>query len=290
MSNIEKLVIGDVLTNKEVTEVFKCGNMGGMRRSKKTNTLVIISDETKGLYKDKWVDNVLHYTGMGKIGDQVLEGNQNLTLYQSEENGIEVHLFEVKVPNQYIYMGQIKLVDTPYIEIQTDDNDVARKVWIFPVASIVNKKFDEAILEEIEEVESEYVQNRSLSGSDILILTKQRIGHGVFKKMLIQRYSKCHVCGLEQKEFLIASHIKPWSESTSNEKVDINNGLLLCPHHDALFDKGYISFTDEGKILIANELTQYTKMLMNVNETMNIGIREEMKLYIEWHRKNVYKN
>ena len=69
--------------------------MGGMRRSKRTNTLVIISDDTKDLYRDVWRDGILHYTGMGKVGDQVLEGNQNRTLYYSEDNGVEIHLFEV---------------------------------------------------------------------------------------------------------------------------------------------------------------------------------------------------
>ena len=86
--------IGDVLTNKDLTEIFHCGNMGGMRRSKATGTLVIISDHTK-MYDDKWYGDELHYTGMGKIGDQVLKGNQNKTLAESRTNGVEVHLFEV---------------------------------------------------------------------------------------------------------------------------------------------------------------------------------------------------
>lgn len=64
------LEIGQVLKNNDIYEIFKCGNMGGMRRSKATNTLVIVSDYTKGLYHDKWIGGVLHYTGMGKKGDQ----------------------------------------------------------------------------------------------------------------------------------------------------------------------------------------------------------------------------
>ena len=63
--------IGDHLTNNELCHLFKCGNMGGMRRSKKTDTLVIISDHTKNFYHDEWKDGVLHYTGMGKNGEDV---------------------------------------------------------------------------------------------------------------------------------------------------------------------------------------------------------------------------
>ena len=75
----------------EIISEFKCGNMGGMRRSKATNSLEIISDHTKGLYEDKWFGDILHYTGMGKKGDQDLYFRQNKTLAQSDTNGVEVH-------------------------------------------------------------------------------------------------------------------------------------------------------------------------------------------------------
>lgn len=75
------LELGDKITNADVVKIFACGNMGGMRRSKKTGTLVIISDETKGLYRDEWQEGILYYTGMGKVGNQVLNGNQNGTLF-----------------------------------------------------------------------------------------------------------------------------------------------------------------------------------------------------------------
>jgi len=128
--------IGATVTHQEICNEFKCGNMGGMRRAKATNTLVIISDHTKGLYDDKWYGDVLHYTGMGKIGDQVLDGNQNRTLFDSDTNGIAVHLFEVLEAKKYIYHGQVKLAGKPYQEIQNDDNDNPRKVWMFPVKPI----------------------------------------------------------------------------------------------------------------------------------------------------------
>ena len=62
---IDDLNPGDKLTNEEIQEVFKVGNMGGMRRSKATNTLVLVSDHTKSLYHDRWIDGLFHYTGMG---------------------------------------------------------------------------------------------------------------------------------------------------------------------------------------------------------------------------------
>lgn len=130
--------IGDVVSNAEMTDAFKVGNMGGMRRSKTTGTLVLISDNTKGLYNDKWHEGILHYTGMGKVGDQTLSGNQNKTLAESDTNGVEVHLFEVDDPGKYTYSGVVKLAGKPYQETQPDDNGNPRKVWMFPIKKVTD--------------------------------------------------------------------------------------------------------------------------------------------------------
>lgn len=79
---IVDLKVGNIYSHSDIIEAFQCGNMGGMRRSKKTNTLMLISDHTKGLYDDMWHGDVLHYTGMGKVGDQVLEGNYERFYYK----------------------------------------------------------------------------------------------------------------------------------------------------------------------------------------------------------------
>lgn len=142
MSFEPKINIGDILTNDTLRSIFKCGNMGGMRLSKTTKTLVIISDMTKGFYHDKWIDGVLLYTGMGKYGDQVLKGNQNRTLYESDSNGIAVHLFEVYTKTQYTYEGQVKLVAAPYQTNQPDEEGRIRQVWIFPVKPITEIQED----------------------------------------------------------------------------------------------------------------------------------------------------
>ena len=71
-------VIGEVVSNREVSKAFGCAIMGGMRPSTKAGTLVLISDMTKPFYKDEWKNGILHYTGMGKYGDQTLKGNNIL--------------------------------------------------------------------------------------------------------------------------------------------------------------------------------------------------------------------
>jgi len=130
------LKIGQILKNADVVDTFKCGNMGGMRRSKTTNTLVVVSDYTKGIYHDKWIGGVLHYTGMGKSGDQDINWAQNATLAAYGYNGVDVHLFEVMDAGEYIYCGRIELVDKPYTETQPGEDGVPRRVWMFPIRPV----------------------------------------------------------------------------------------------------------------------------------------------------------
>lgn len=127
--------IGDTISNEQLYREFACGNMGGMRRSRAHNCLVIISDHTKSFYDDKWYGDELHYTGMGKNGDQTLT-NQNITLAESQTNGITVYLFEVLEASKYIYQGPVELCGEPYQEEQADESGRARKVWMFPIRAL----------------------------------------------------------------------------------------------------------------------------------------------------------
>jgi 5-methylcytosine-specific restriction enzyme A len=123
----------DRLKNDDLLAVFKCGTSGGMRRSRATNALLIVSDPTKRKYLDAWHDDVLHYCGMGLRGPQSLTKGQNKTLAESRTNGVTVHLFEVHVEKIYTYVGQVRLVGSPYASQQADEDGQMRRVWIFPI-------------------------------------------------------------------------------------------------------------------------------------------------------------
>lgn len=142
------LQIGDKLTFSELRSIFQCGNAGGMLTTRKYQTLVIISDHTKGMYDDEWKNSVLHYTGMGQEGDQILQGNANKVLYESKTNGFTVHLFEVFIRKVYVYQGIVKLVDDPYQTEQLDIHGNMRKVWVFPIQPIQNSQAEEMAADE----------------------------------------------------------------------------------------------------------------------------------------------
>ncbi|MBR5922424.1 MAG: HNH endonuclease [Clostridia bacterium] len=105
--------------------------------------------------------------------------------------------------------------------------------------------------------------------------------------LLIQQKGKCVICGVEQKELLIGSHIKPSAKCNVNEKIDYNNGLLLCCNHDKLFDKYLISFdADTGKIMISGSLKQNDIKRLNIPQDYRLGpdlLSEERKKYLCLH-------
>lgn len=173
MAQIDDLEPGSEFTNAELSEIFKVGNMGGMRRSHATNSLVIVSDPFKGLYLDRWIDGVLHYTGMGKSGDQSLAFSQNRTLADSSINGVNVHLFEVHKPKIYSYVGQVELTSKPYQDTQNGDDGNSRKVWIFPVAptSETTKPVSIEALKAEEEIQSK--RARALSAEALMAKATQ---------------------------------------------------------------------------------------------------------------------
>ncbi|MEI2444027.1 HNH endonuclease [Priestia megaterium] len=118
---------------------------------------------------------------------------------------------------------------------------------------------------------------------------KARIGQSTFKRDLVKIQKKCSLCGVSDERFLVASHIKPWSQSNHQERLDINNGLLLCPNHDSLFDKGYISFDDNGAILTSSSLDDNEKLFLNINDKLKIKLGYAQQQYMKWHRKNKFK-
>ncbi|AMW78899.1 HNH endonuclease [Acinetobacter sp. TGL-Y2] len=132
LKNYQDLTPGDVLLNQDLCDYFGCSPQGGMRRSKRTNTLIIVSNHVESIYEDKWIGDILHYTGMGRLGDQKLN-TQNKTLAESKTNGITVHLFEVFKDKNYIYQGPVELIDEPYQQQQEDEQKKSRTVWVFPL-------------------------------------------------------------------------------------------------------------------------------------------------------------
>ncbi len=125
-------------------------------------------------------------------------------------------------------------------------------------------------------------------------LVKTRIGQGIFRDNVIKIIKCCPFTLIDKPYLLIASHIKPWSQcQTNTEKLDGYNGFVFTPTYDKLFDQGYISFENNGTLLVSSELDSTVTITLNLvagkiyNINNNNGKRDS---YLEYHRNNIFKH
>ena len=120
-------------------------------------------------------------------------------------------------------------------------------------------------------------------------LIMARNGQGRYRQNLEQIENGCRITGIKNSAFLTASHIKPWRFSSHKERLDGNNGLLLSPHIDKLFDLGLISFEDSGNMLYANQEVVEALKKWGIALPLNVGIFNcSQKAYLKFHRENIF--
>jgi hypothetical protein len=138
--------------------------------------------------------------------------------------------------------------------------------------------------------EKEILQRTNAKPREIQNLVKSRRGQGIFKSNVYLYEHSCRVTGIATKQHLIASHIKPWRESNDKQKIDGYNGLLLAPHVDHLFDKGFISFADDGELLISAKLNKNVLKTWGIPNTMNVGaFQSKQRQYLKYHREKKFQ-
>ena len=247
---MKKILPGEKFTNNQVSEIFHCSTQGGMRRALKTNTLVLISNKIKSIYQDRIIGNNIYYTGMGQFGDQNLNGAQNKTLNESNENGVDVHFFEVLEEKVYEYVGEVVLGGKPFQEIQPDSNNEDRSVWMFPLQ--LKYGFDFQIIpdkkikqlnkirnKEIRKLSREVIQSRAkLSskkpGSRQVKSTQFQRNEYVVEETKLRAKGICQLCmqaapfSNKNNEPYLETHHIVWLARGGDDSLD--NTVALCPN------------------------------------------------------------
>jgi putative restriction endonuclease len=133
------------------------------------------------------------------------------------------------------------------------------------------------------------VQSRQLQGDlEKIQFVKARRGQGLFKANVRLYENECRVTHVTNIKHLRASHIKPWSKSKDEEKLDGANGLLLAPHVDHLFDRGFISFSGSGDLLVSGKLNTSVLKKWSISLPQNVGtFHKEQKKYLEYHQDEI---
>jgi hypothetical protein len=124
-------------------------------------------------------------------------------------------------------------------------------------------------------------------------LVKQRIGQDVYRDALLKYWKGCcALTSIDIPEMLRASHIKAWADcDNDSDRLNVYNGLLLSANYDALFDKGLITFDDEGLIVYSNKLNKV--QIRDIGGEKDKALRwiDERHLpFLEWHRGRVFIN
>lgn len=142
----------------------------------------------------------------------------------------------------------------------------------------------EAPKEDLATVE-EIVMRTDIGETQKTQIINSRRGQGVFKAQVRQIERACRVTKVSNPRHLIASHIKPWSKSNDAEKISGYNGLLLAPHIDHLFDKGLISFENNGDLILSKQVDHAVLNQWAIDKAINVGtFRPEQKLFLDYHR------
>lgn len=141
------------------------------------------------------------------------------------------------------------------------------------------------------EKEEEQIEEAVIDSAERIQLYRARIGQGEYRKKLLELCPFCPITLISDDRLLVASHIKPWVVSNDFEKTDPLNGFMLTPTFDRLFDRGFLSFTNDKKTILSPFLSNMTYSKLNISDNkiiqhLPIVGREG---YLEYHRNNIFK-
>lgn len=123
-------------------------------------------------------------------------------------------------------------------------------------------------------------------------LVVQRVGQDIFRAGLLDYWEGCcTITGLAVPELLRASHIKPWADCADAERLDVFNGILLAPHLDAAFDRGFITLADDGAVIVSPALAEPDRRLLGLHHALRAhGLADGHRHYLPWHRERVFRS
>lgn len=205
-------------------------------------------------------------------------------LWLNEGLRADVKYFKANNPKKIseIYSSTSDLWPTKYSPI-TSAGDRANQGYLFSVPDEAGDIMLQIL--NVPEVVNIKPGNKTIGDTTKESIINARIGQGNFRKDLIKRWSgKCAITGISISSLLIASHIKPWALSTNEERLDPDNGLLLSPNYNALFDKFLISFSESGELIKSDRVSWEDLNLLNIYpQSKLLGLTEGNKSYLRYH-------
>lgn len=139
-------------------------------------------------------------------------------------------------------------------------------------------------------LEEKVAADETVPETERTAIIRSRVGQGPFKERVTRIESRCRVTGVDKLAHLVASHCKPWRDATNEERLDGENGLLLTPSIDHLFDRGFIGFEDGGQLILSPIAHRPSLERMGVPTAgpVNVGsFTAGQRRYLDYHRTSV---
>jgi hypothetical protein len=204
---------------------------------------------------------------------------------QSQISGPRIYV--KSTDNAYKIIRELSLPNITYISIVKIINQQGELFYYFKLFAdyFGDIQHPYTIREEEKEVEK---LEKDENG---LVLTTARRGHGKYREELLNLCPYCPITMVSDDRVLIASHIKPWAKSNKSEKIDPMNGFMFTPTFDYLFDRGFMTFTEDKKTKLSPFLSKmtYSKLGISDNKIIYQLPLEGRETYMEFHRKEIFQ-
>ena len=280
--------IGEIYRRRIIHDQYGGSRQSGISPSAKYPYIFIFTG-TGGSsfgYKDRWENkNVFSYTGEGQVGDmKFVRGNLALKEHLSGRKR-KVFLFKSLKKAFVEFISEVEFIDYGYFETHDKNNELRIGIKFFFKRAGVSLYAIPNELNKLGEQENTYeILQPNVTERSGLVTT--RVGQGAYRKSILHRWEyKCAATGYNDLKILIASHIKPWRDSIDKERLDVDNGILLSPDFDALFDKHLISFENSGKIILSSQLETSDYKILGITGKEKIReLSEGNCFYLNEHR------
>ncbi|WP_433055111.1 HNH endonuclease [Dactylosporangium sp. CS-033363] len=235
----------------------------------------------------------------------------------SRKNGarheVEVAAFLLPQPHELAVRYDLILTAARAVGIGPDrlpdflhTEDEGSDLFLFGQEELVESELEAAV----EDESKRWLESRDdLEAQDTerLLVAAARVGQHRFARDVLHNHGhQCVFCGLSimaagtrARRMLVASHIKPWRDCTSAERLDVRNGLTACPTHDVAFDTGLITVNGGLRIHVTVDLARvaesdpaaraaFGRPPLAERLLLPVGAALPNETYLTWHHENIY--
>lgn len=242
---------------------------------------------------DEYMNPDQNYKDKDKMAEVFEKNYERIRDLRDEIIEFKIFRSDVKPPRVYINSKSeaynlIRLISLPnisYISILKLKSENETILYFRPFVEYIAAEATEE-----QKMEEKVLGDATIKPKVKEAIVKARIGQGEYRRKLLEMCPYCPITLVSDERLLIASHIKPWRKSNDFEKTDPNNGFMLTPTYDKLFDAGFISFESDGTMLVSPWISPMNQKRLNIYNGKKINLLTNKKEeYLFYHREFIFK-